>query len=160
MPLKKKCLIIAWNEFWIFFLFLPNFWAKTADFREKKVVFCLVVKGVYPHYTLVVRPLKKHFFMCVFPYGQQQKCHWCHFAPTWRNEVHRCNRKKIPRKKNNHSSLPKSRPMTDQALARVLQHWSLSVHPPRAQTEVWRNRGYGGNFRIQQKFTLYSVQPL
>ena len=30
--------LIAWNGFWQFFLFLPNFWAKTAGLK-KKVVF-------------------------------------------------------------------------------------------------------------------------
>ena len=43
------------------FLFLPNFWAKTAG------VFCLVVRGVYPPYTLCGPTTKKsHFFMCFF----------------------------------------------------------------------------------------------
>ena len=28
-------LIIAWNGFWQFFLFLPNFWAKTAELKKK-----------------------------------------------------------------------------------------------------------------------------
>ena len=60
-------LIIAWNGFWQFFLFLPNFWAKPAELK-KKMFFCLVARGVYPHYTLSGPTTKRNtFFMCVFP---------------------------------------------------------------------------------------------
>ena len=55
--------VIAWNGFWQFYLFLPNFW---ADFREKKVFLCWVVRGVYPPYTPSgPTTKKKHFLLCV-----------------------------------------------------------------------------------------------
>ena len=50
-------LIMAWNGFWQFFLFLPNFW--------KNAVFCLLVKGVSLTTPLMVRPLKKNLFLFV-----------------------------------------------------------------------------------------------
>ena len=36
-----------------------------SPFIEKKVVFCLVVGGVTPPYTLSGPTTKKHFFLCV-----------------------------------------------------------------------------------------------
>ena len=59
------------------FLFLSNFCAKTAGFQRKIVVFCLVVRGVYPPYTLSGPTTQKKHFMCVFPnlqeIGRQKK---------------------------------------------------------------------------------------
>ena len=41
---------------------------KFSPFIEKKIVFCLVVGGVTPPYTLSGPNTKKNtFFMCVFP---------------------------------------------------------------------------------------------
>ena len=52
-------LIISWNGFWRFFLFLPDFWAKTAGFfAYRSERFTLPT-------PLVVRPLKKALFLCV-----------------------------------------------------------------------------------------------
>ena len=45
--------------------FLPNFWAKTVGFYRNKVFFCLVVRGVYPAYTLCGPITKKHTFLCL-----------------------------------------------------------------------------------------------
>ena len=59
------CLIMAWNGLWQFFFFFPIFGLKQPDFREKKVFFCLVVRGVYPPYTLSGTTTKKTFFLCV-----------------------------------------------------------------------------------------------
>ena len=42
-----------------------NFWAKTAGFYKKKVVYCLVFRGVYPPYTLGGPTTKKTLFLCV-----------------------------------------------------------------------------------------------
>ena len=58
-------LIIAWNGFWHFFLFLPNFWAKTAGFDREKKWFFAKWSGEFTLPTLlVVRPLN-FFFLCV-----------------------------------------------------------------------------------------------
>ena len=49
-----------------FDIFSPIFGLKQLDFREeKKVVFCLVVRGVYPPYTLSGPTTKKNTFLCV-----------------------------------------------------------------------------------------------
>ena len=55
---------IALNGFWQFFLFLPNFWAKTAGVLKKRI-WCLVVRGVYPPYTLSGPTTKENTFLCV-----------------------------------------------------------------------------------------------
>ena len=49
------------------FLFLPIFGLKQPDFREKSVFFAQWSGGYTQPTPLVVRPLKKSFFMCVFP---------------------------------------------------------------------------------------------
>ena len=55
------------------FLFLPNFWAKTAGFQRKKCFFAQWSWGFILPTPLVVRPLQKNtFFMRVFP-GKPQK---------------------------------------------------------------------------------------
>ena len=56
-------------ELEIFFFFFPIFGLKQRDFREKKFFFCLVAREGLPtlHTPKVVRPLKKPFFMCIFP---------------------------------------------------------------------------------------------
>ena len=59
--------VFFWKWFWQFFLFLPNFCGKTARILEKKSFFFLSFWLTLPT-LLVVRPLKKMFFMCVFPY--------------------------------------------------------------------------------------------
>ena len=51
-------------DFEIFFFFIPIFGLKQPDFR-KKVFFCLVVRGVYPPYTLSGPTTKKTLFLCV-----------------------------------------------------------------------------------------------
>ena len=48
----------GWNGFWQFFLFLPNFW--------------LVVRGVYPPYTLSRPTTKTFFFLCVSSLSPKQ----------------------------------------------------------------------------------------
>ena len=58
-------LIIAWNGFWQFFLFFPVFGLKQPDFREKKWFFAWWSGGFTLPTPLVVRPIKKHFFLCV-----------------------------------------------------------------------------------------------
>ena len=50
-------LIIALNGFRQFFLFLPNFWAKTVGFRKKKCFFAYWLGGFTLPTPLVVRPL-------------------------------------------------------------------------------------------------------
>ena len=58
--------IIAWNGFCQFILFSPIFGLKQPDFREKKMFFCLVVRGVYPPYTLSGPTTKKNrFYVCL-----------------------------------------------------------------------------------------------
>ena len=47
--------------------FFSNFWAKKTGFIEKKVVFCLVVGGVYPPYTLSSPTTKKTLFYVCLP---------------------------------------------------------------------------------------------
>jgi len=53
-------LIIAWNGFWQFFFLSPIFGPKSWIYR-KKMVFWLVVRGIYRPTPLVVRPIKKNF---------------------------------------------------------------------------------------------------
>ena len=58
---------LVFYGFWQFFLFLPNFWAKTARFKKKKC-FLWVVRGVYPPYTLSGHTTEtKHFFYVCHP---------------------------------------------------------------------------------------------
>ena len=53
--------------FSFFFLFLPNFCGKSARMLEKKSVFCLVVRGVNPPYTLSGPTTQKKnvFYVCL-----------------------------------------------------------------------------------------------
>ena len=47
--------IMGRNGFWQIFLFLPNFWVKTADFREKNSAFIaltLLCLGFFPSYLI------------------------------------------------------------------------------------------------------------
>ena len=68
-------LIIAWNGF--FRSFSHKFLDLNSRSLEKKVFFCLVVRGVYPPYTLSGPTTKKiTFFMCVFPNWLSHICHF------------------------------------------------------------------------------------
>ena len=50
-----------------FFFFFPILGLKQPDFRGNKWFFCLVVRGVYPPYTLSGPTTKKHFFYVCLP---------------------------------------------------------------------------------------------
>ena len=60
--------LIAWNGFWQFFLFFPIF-GHNSRILEK----CLVVRRVYPPYTLSGPTTKKYTFLCVFPQAFKTK---------------------------------------------------------------------------------------
>ena len=65
-------IIIARNGFLKFFLFLPNFWTKTAGFKKKKYFFALWSGGGgYPPYTVSSPTTKKTIFNMCLPLGIQ-----------------------------------------------------------------------------------------
>ena len=53
------------SNFANFFFFFQIFGLKQPDFREKKCFFCLVVRGVYPPYTLSGPTTKKTLYFYV-----------------------------------------------------------------------------------------------
>ena len=48
-------------------IFFPQFLGYKSQTLEKKLVFCLVVRGVYPLYTLSGPTTKKNFFYVCLP---------------------------------------------------------------------------------------------